>query len=31
LAGTLLVGGVHAGIGATTGASKSAIVNTDSA
>ena len=31
LAGTLLVGGVHAGIGAATDASKTAIVNTDSA
>jgi hypothetical protein len=31
LAGTLLVGGVHAAIGAATDASKSAIVNTDSA
>lgn len=31
LAGTLLVGGVHAAIGATTEASKSAIVNTDTA
>jgi hypothetical protein len=30
LAGTLLVGGVHAGIGATTDAAKSAIVATDS-
>jgi hypothetical protein len=31
LAGTLLVGGVHAGISAATDASKSAIVATDSA
>jgi hypothetical protein len=31
LAGTLLVGGVHAGIGAGTDASQSAIVATDSA
>jgi hypothetical protein len=31
LAGTLLVGGVHAGIGAATDASQSAIVATDSA
>jgi hypothetical protein len=30
LAGTLLVGGVHAGIGATTSASKSSFVATDS-
>jgi hypothetical protein len=29
LAGTLLVGGVHAGVSAATGASKSAIVATD--
>jgi hypothetical protein len=31
LAGTLLVGAVHAGIGAATDASQSAIVATDSA
>lgn len=31
LAGTLLLGGVHAGIGAATEASKSAIVDTDTA
>jgi hypothetical protein len=31
LAGTLLVGGVHAGIGAATDASQSAIVATDNA
>jgi hypothetical protein len=31
LAGTLLVGGVHAGVSAATDASKSAIVNTDNA
>jgi hypothetical protein len=30
LAGTLLVGGVHAGVSAATDASKSAIVTTDS-
>jgi hypothetical protein len=30
LAGTLLVGGVHAGVSAATDASKSAIVATDS-
>jgi hypothetical protein len=29
LAGTLLVGGVHAGIDAATGASKSGIIDTD--
>ncbi|WP_319446552.1 MULTISPECIES: hypothetical protein [unclassified Mycobacterium] len=31
LAGTLLVGGVHAGVSAATGASQAAIVTTDSA
>ena len=31
LAGTLLVGGVHAGVSAATDASKSAIVTTDNA
>jgi hypothetical protein len=30
LAGTLLVGGVHAGVGAATAASKAAIVSADS-
>lgn len=31
LAGTLLVGGVHAGVGAATSASKSAVVAADTA